>query len=171
MRNESHPFSDEAWTFNDPLSLTGGDLRPLSRLISWRKMQMLKMEREKDAEGFKEDFGQKVLGWMEEWKRGKETGAYWILTFAITPIRIKTMSWNHFCTSLFYLFEVFYQFFKKSWVVPLLRQKEEMFSIPQDRVGTPNIPRSYGADSYPFSKVSGKNQWSWWKYSRGRAQN
>lgn len=30
-------------------------------LISWRNVHVLKMEREKDAEGFKEDLGQKVL--------------------------------------------------------------------------------------------------------------
>lgn len=31
-------------------------------LISWRNTHVLRMEREKDAEGFKEDFVQKVLG-------------------------------------------------------------------------------------------------------------
>lgn len=37
-------------------------------------------------------------------------------------------------------------------MVPLLRQKEEMFSIPQNRVRSQNISRRYEADSYPFSK-------------------
>lgn len=123
-------------------------LRPLSMLISWRNMHVLRMERKKDAGGFKEDFGQKVLSWVEEWKRGKEPGVYWILTFAI---RIQTMSWNRFCTSLFYLFEGFYQFLNKLNGT-FIKAKEELFSIPQERVGTQNIPRSYGAGSCPFSK-------------------
>ena len=53
---------------------------------------MLQTELEGDAEGFREAFGQEVLGWLEVWRRGKETEIYRTLSFAKTPIIIKTMS-------------------------------------------------------------------------------
>lgn len=42
-----------------------------------------------DAEGFKDDFGQVVLGQVKEWRRGKETGVYWTL-WPNTCITMKT---------------------------------------------------------------------------------
>ena len=93
-------------------------------------MQMLQTELEGDAEGFREAFGQEVLGWLEVWRRGKETEIYRTVTFAKTPIIIKTMFWNHFSSFLFYLFLVFYHSFKKLNIT-FIKLKRRIFPIPQ----------------------------------------